>query len=120
MTMVVFTIERLNDTMVPQLTGGIMIQKQLLFATVLSLAALSANAEQVKKNMPACVSEEYLDELITYSGKGDNEGMKQLYMAGKCTSLKAGDPVSVISPGFMTATIRYNGVKMFTPSEAVR
>lgn len=118
--MVVFTIERLNDNMASQLTGTIMIQRQLFFAAALSLAALSVHAEQVKKNMPACVSEEYLDELITYSSKGDKDGMRQLYMAGKCTSLKAGDPVSVISPGFMTATIRYNGTKLFTPSEAVR
>lgn len=96
------------------------MQKRVLIGVMLLVAALSSHAEQVKKNMPACVSEDYLNELITYSSKGDKDGMRQLFMAGKCTSLKAGDSVSVISTGFMTATIRYNGIKMFTPSEAVR
>lgn len=97
-----------------------MTHKQVALGVLLSFVALWAQAEQVKKNMPACVSEEYLSELITYSSKGDRDGMRQLFMAGKCVALKAGDTVSVISPGVMTATIRYNGTKLFTPSEAVR
>lgn len=94
------------------------------FAATASVALLlttsPASAEQVKRNLPACVSEDLLDEFITYATKGDNNGARQLLLAGKCTMLSAGATVSVISPGFMVATIRYNGVKLFTPSEAVR
>jgi hypothetical protein len=83
-------------------------------------ASTSTWAEPVKRNMPACTSEEYLDELQTYSAKGDNDGIKQLFVAGSCTMLRAGDSISVISPGFMVATVRHKGQKLFTPSEALR
>jgi hypothetical protein len=79
-----------------------------------------AAAEKVKSTQAACVSEELLDEVLTYAAKNDNEGIKQLLISGSCTLLKVGEDVSVISPGFLTATIRYRGVKLFTPSEAVR
>lgn len=77
-------------------------------------------AEPVKRALPACVSEDLLDEMTTYSVKGDKAGMMELLTSGKCTILRAGETVSVISPGFMVATIRYRGTKLFTPSEAIR
>jgi hypothetical protein len=80
----------------------------------------AAMAETVKRGLLACVSEELFDEAITYAAKHDYSGLTQLLESGKCTVLKAGEQVSVISPGFMTATIRYRGVKLYTPSEAVR
>lgn len=91
------------------------------FAVVASLMiASSAMAETVKKGLIACVSEELLDEAVTYAAKNDYGGITQLLSSGRCTVLKLGEQVSVISPGFMTATIRYRGIKLFTPSEAVR
>lgn len=99
-----------------------MLKNAFAIATsvVLLVVAAPAAAEQVKRNLPACVSEDLLDEFITYVTKGDSNGARQLLMSGKCTMLSAGAAVSVISPGFMVATIRYNGTKLFTPSEAVR
>lgn len=88
-------------------------------AAFLALAT-PATAEQVKRNLPACVSEELLSELMTYAAKKDNAGVQQLLMSGQCTLLPVGATVSVISPGFMLATIRYKGAKLFTPSEAIR
>ena len=82
--------------------------------------ALPSHAETIKRPMIGCVSEDLLSELLTYINKSDQRGMMQLLSTGQCMMLKAGDPVSVISPGFMTATIRYKGVKLYTPSEAVR
>jgi hypothetical protein len=79
-----------------------------------------ASAEQVKNTMPACVSEELLSELMTYITKGDKDGYMQLLISGRCTLLQAGTQVNVISPGFIRATVRYKGVKMFTPAEALR
>ena len=80
----------------------------------------SAHAETVKRGLVACVSEELLDEIMTYIVKKDNSGFTQLLASGRCTILKEGEQVSVISPGFMTATVRYRGIKLYTPSEAVR
>lgn len=92
----------------------------LLVATLAAAATSAAHADPVKRSMPACTSEDYLDELTTYSAKNDQAGIKQLFVAGVCTMLRAGDNVSVISPGFMVATVRHNGKKLFTPSEALR
>ncbi len=90
----------------------------LLCTTLFTSSALQA--ETIKRGLMGCVSEELLDELLTYINKKDNSSMMQLLVSGKCTLLKVGDPVSVISPGFMTATIRYKGVKLYTPSESIR
>lgn len=90
-----------------------------LAATLLAVAQ-PATAEQVKRSLPACISEDLLDELSKYAAKGDNDGFRQLLLSGQCTLLQVGATVSVISTGFMVATIRHKGVKLFTPSEAVR
>jgi hypothetical protein len=79
-----------------------------------------AQAEVVKRMMPACVTKELFDEFTTYATKSDKRGMAQLMLSGKCTILQQGDQISVISPGFMIATVRYKGVKLFAASEAVR
>lgn len=80
----------------------------------------AAMAETVKKGLVACVSEEILKEAITYATKRDKSGFTQLLTSGQCTTLTEGEQVSVISSGFVTTTIRYQGVKLYTPSEAVR
>ena len=79
-----------------------------------------AMGETVKRGLVGCVSEELLDEAVTYATKRDNSGLMQLLTSGRCTILKEGEQVSVISQGFMTATVRYRGAKLYTPSEAVR
>lgn len=85
-----------------------------------TLGALAAHADPIKRNMLGCVSEELLDEAIGYASKNDTKAMTQLVVSGQCFMLRTGESVSVIKPGFTVATIRYNGVKLFTPSEAIR
>lgn len=89
------------------------------FICMLGVAGF-ANAEVVKRTMPACVTEDLFDEMTTYSVKGDRNGMAQLLMSGQCTILEKGAQISILSPGFMVATVRYRGTKLFTASEAVR
>ena len=84
---------------------------------VISTAAI---AETVKRGMVACGSDDLLDEAMTYAAKSDTQGITQLLLTGKCTVLSVGEQVSVINSGFLTTTIRYKGVKLFTPSEAIR
>jgi len=80
----------------------------------------AAHADQLKTSTIACQSEDLFDEYLGYAGKGDYDGIKQLLLNGQCVQLSVGQTVSVISPGFMIATIRYQGIKLFTNSEAVR
>ena len=96
------------------------MSRALFFLCFGALAlSYSAYADPIRRTMPACVSEELLDELTTYAAKGDREGTAELLRSGKCVALLAGEEVSVIRPGFLVATIRYKGVKLFTPSEAL-
>jgi len=60
-----------------------MIIAVLAFATPLA-------AEEVRRNLPACVTEELLDELTTYSTKRDYDGFQRLVMSGQCTVLPVG------------------------------
>lgn len=92
----------------------------IFFVLLIFSFAIPSQAETIKRGLIGCVSEELLDELLTYIRKSDQGGMMQLMRSGQCMMLKVGEPVSVISPGFMTATIRYKGVKLYTPSEAIR
>lgn len=95
------------------------IMSAVLLCTTL-LGTTSTQAETIKRGMIGCISEDLLDELLTYVNKRDQSGMMQLIISGKCMLLKVGDSVSVISPGLMTATIRYKGIKLYTPTEAIR
>ena len=97
-----------------------MFTSKLALVTLVAICTASASADPIKRNMPACTTEAYLDELTTYSAKGDKDGVSQLFVAGHCTMLRIGQSVSVISPGFMVATVRFNGTKLYTPSEALR
>jgi hypothetical protein len=91
-------------------------------AAILGSALLTsaAHADQLKRATIACVREDLFDEYLGYVTKGDKDGKMQLLLNGQCVVLSAGETVSVISPGFMIATIRYQGTKLFTNSEAVR
>ena len=79
-----------------------------------------AHAEVIKQDAIACVSEDLLNEATRYAIKNDMDGLMQLAIAGKCTVIPKGTQVSVIDPGFLKATIRFRGTKLFTVSEAVR
>ena len=96
--------------------------KNLLPLTVFATIATStpAIADTVKRNELACISEDLLDEATRYLLRKDKAGLTDLIMGGNCVLLKVGEQVSVISKGFIVATIRYKGVKLFTASETVR
>ena len=104
------------------LRASLMLLNLKSVVVVLSLATMMspAVAETINRNMLGCVTEDLLDEVIGYANKSDKDGMMQLVLSGKCVMLRAGEAVSVISPGFSVATIRYKGTKIFTPSEALR
>lgn len=46
--------------------------------------------------------------------------LSPLIVSGKCAVLRVGEPVSIIEAGFMTAQLRYKGVKIYTPAETIR
>jgi hypothetical protein len=96
--------------------------KKIILATITAFLGVtcSVQAETLTKSVPACLSEDLLDEVIGYAAKGDRDGTASLLANGQCMMIDAGEKVSVISLGFSVATIRYKGVKLFAPSGAIR
>jgi hypothetical protein len=90
------------------------------FCGAIALGPMQAQAETIKQSSIGCVSEDTLNELLKYINKGDRNGMGQLLAGGQCVVLSPGEQVSVIDKGFMTATLRYRGKKLYTVSEAIR
>jgi len=93
---------------------------KIALVAVATVVPMSVSADTIKRNMLGCITEDLLDEALGYASKQDTKGMVQLVVSGQCFMLKAGDTVSVIRPGFTVATIRRDGVKLFTPAEAIR
>lgn len=89
-------------------------------AGTLLLASGNTHAEQVKRRLPACLSEDLLDEITRYATKSDTNGFMQLLRSGQCVMLPAGEQISVIDRGFITSAVRFRGMKLYTPSEAIR
>lgn len=80
----------------------------------------TASAATITRFTLACLTEELYDESFNYLVKNDKDGIVQLVLSGNCAMLQAGETVSVIRRGFLIATIRYQGKKLFTSSEAIR
>ncbi len=67
----------------------------------------------------ACLTEEYLDDIITAAVNKD-EGSFQSYLTQqKCVILKDGIPVTIMKVNFTTIQFMYNGVKFWTVREGI-
>lgn len=90
------------------------------FLTLVSCTfCMFASADTIKFQIPACISEEALDEFTRYIIDQDTQGMMQLMANGDCIVLMRGDNVSVIKRGFNTSTIRVLGTNYYTASESL-
>lgn len=87
---------------------------------LLATAGAAQAADTVKRGSIACITESLLDEALRYAIAKDMTSLGPLLVSGKCAVLKVGEPVSVIEAGFMTAQLRYKGVKVYAPAEVVR
>ena len=84
-------------------------------------ASTAVRADDViKTGMFGCISEDLLNEALGYAAKRDNASLRPLFASGQCVILRAGARVSVVDAGFMVATLRYQGVKVYAPSEVLR
>ena len=100
-----------------------MLKKALsiICSTLFLLGATHSTAEVVKQEMPACVSEDLLDEITKYIIDNDKESYMPLLRSGQCIRLDPGMKVSVIEVRIFSSTIiRYKGVKLHTYSKAIQ
>ena len=90
------------------------------FVSLALLGMASAQAETIKTGMFGCISESLLNEALGYANKKDMDSLRPLFAKGQCMVLRVGMQVGVIDAGFMVSTLRYQGVKLYAPSEVLR
>lgn len=91
----------------------------MALAMLVTSTAVRAD-DVIKTGMFGCISEDLLNEALGYAAKRDNASLRPLFASGQCVILRAGARVSVVDAGFMVATLRYQGVKVYAPSEVLR
>jgi len=104
--------------------GNLMLRSSAIAAMAVSIFCISTSAfaesVAVKRILPSCVSKELLDEILQYRSEGDKDGYRQILGTAQCVLLDIGDRVSVIDTGISIATIRWRGIKWYTPIETIK
>lgn len=68
--------------------------------------------------MFGCRSEDLLKEMAGYAGRNDRHGAAQLLRGGHCVTVPKGAQTSIISLGLIRTEARFEGVKLWLPTEA--
>ncbi len=94
-----------------------------IFLAVLLLVVSSASmAETVvaKRALAACKTEALSGELHGYEATKDQKGVTRLIASRQCFAIAIGDPITIIRPGILTATIEHKGQKLYARADAIR
>lgn len=94
----------------------------LLLGIALMAISTPAMAQQriTQSGHVACLTEEWLDDIVTFSVAKDLDSIQAYLDSQKCIPLKGGLKVTVVDAGFVIHQIAYKGVKLWVNREAVR
>lgn len=94
----------------------------ILLAALLLVASPASMAETVaaKRELAACKTEALSGELHGYEAAKDQKGVTRLIASRQCFAIAIGDPITIIRPGVLTATIEYKGQKLYARADAIR
>ena len=90
--------------------------------TAMFVMSPSSQAEilTAKTQLIACASEAVLSEMRGYEADKDQKGVTKLMRTGQCKVIAAGESVTIVRPGILTATIEYRGSRLFTRADTIR
>jgi len=89
--------------------------------TMLALSPLSqAETITARSQLIACKSESALGEMRSYETTKDQTGVTKLMRSGACVVIAPDEAVTILRPGILTATIRYQDAKFFTRADTLR
>lgn len=91
-----------------------------LFGTMAILLSSAAKAEIVLRPALACKETTLLAAVNEALANNNIDAVRQMLSSGDCVALDAGEAVSVVDAGIMTATIRYRGMTLFVGTAAIR
>jgi hypothetical protein len=94
----------------------------VLLAAALLIASPTSQAESTpaKRQLVACKSEALWSEMHGYQEAKDQKGVTKLMSAKQCVLIAAGEPINIVRPGILTATIEYNGMTLYTRADTLR
>jgi len=96
------------------------IKAIFIIATLAFSASSQAETITAKRTLPACTSEAYSHEMHGYEATKNQKGVTALISSGKCVAITTGEVITILRPGILTATIEYQGRKLFARSDALR
>ncbi|HEX5338096.1 MAG TPA: hypothetical protein VFW53_06635, partial [Gallionella sp.] len=72
------------------------------------------------RELLACTNETLLSKILGYAAKKEHDSVRKMLATGQCVAIPPGEQVTIIRPGILTATIQYNGAKLYTAADALR
>jgi len=72
------------------------------------------------KKLPACLSEEWIDDMMGFAQVRDYKSWDSYLEMNRCVILRLGLKVTVTNAGLIKHEFVYEGLKMWTPREALR
>ena len=97
------------------------LPQAICLITLFALSSMSqAETMATKNQLIACTSESVFGEMRGYETNKDQNGVTQLMRSGLCVVISPGEPVTILRPGILTATISYQGKKFFTRADTLR
>ncbi len=97
---------------------SVLIQIAVIAAALLASPAVSADV--TKRELLACANEALFSKIHGYATKKEHDSVRKMLATGQCVAIPPGEQVTILRPGILTATIQYNGAKLFTAADALR
>lgn len=92
-----------------------------LALVLLSLASVGNAAQAVTTGgYLACLSEQWLDDIITFAVSKDTASVNAYMESGKCIVVKAGLKVTLTDAGWTVHEFVFQGVRFWTPVEGLK
>ena len=86
---------------------------------VLCITPASAQQATTKELFPACLTEEWLDDMNSFAAVRDKASFEAYISSQKCILLKGGLKVTVVNRGLLVNQIAYKGIKLWVSSDGL-
>jgi len=93
--------------------------KRLIWLAILLPMVANATTAVTKPGYVACVTEQHLDDFVTYAVAKDTASMNALLL-DVCIQLKGGLKVTIVDVGWTKTQFAIQGLKLWIPTEALQ
>jgi len=94
--------------------------KKLIWLAILLPMVANAQSAVTVGGTAACLTEQLLDDFITYAVSKDIASMQALMDRNHCIVLKSGLRVTIVDAGWTKHQFAYQGIKLWTVAEGLK